>query len=99
MPFNIERQAAEPASLDEFVELFAEANPPAKDESALAEQAPLLTRLYENRQFIGDWLLNHVATRCTSQAQNLYSAQSIVMARMTRHFFLRINFWPSIDDE
>ena len=99
MPISIDRPHAESASLAEFVELFRDADPPAKDHEALAEQARLLTRLYENRQFIGDWLLNDLVNRCASQAGNLYSAQSMVMARLTPNFFLRVNFWPSADDE
>lgn len=99
MPLSPARPAAEACSLEEFIALFREADPAPKDADALAATAPLFARLYENRSFVGDWVINDLLTGCASQGRNLYSAQSIIMAQLARYFFLRVNFWPASDDE
>ena len=68
-------------------------------EQALATGAAALKRLANNRDFLGDLLIEQLKSRFgESTLDSNYGPQSIVLSRMRGNSFLRANIWPSEDE-
>ena len=68
-------------------------------EQALATGAAALKRLANNRDFLGDLLIEQLKSRFReSTLDSGYGPQSIVLSRMRGNSFLRANIWPSEDE-
>lgn len=69
------------------------------DEESLAEAAPLLKGLANNRNFLADIAVAELKDRCSRQSlENRYSSQVIMLHRASEKYFIRANFWPSPRD-
>jgi hypothetical protein len=84
--------------LPELVEALEEGFDP-RDEESMAQWAPHLRRLANNRRFLGDLVIEELKQHCGGQtARNQYSAQVVLLYGGSRKFLLRANFWPSESD-
>jgi hypothetical protein len=99
MPLTIncakDESAIELAELVEELEMRFD----PRDEEGLAQWAPALQRLANNRSFLGDLAIEELKQHCSDQtARNQYSAQVILLHGGSRKFVVRANFWPSETD-
>jgi hypothetical protein len=84
----------------EFVARLEENGATLDTEDALETQADLLGRLWANRDFLVDAALAALKERCgTQQATNGYGAQVMLLHRCEGRFFVRANFWPSLNED
>jgi hypothetical protein len=68
-------------------------------EEGLAAAAPMLGALSRNRNFLADFALAELKTRCARQRRaNPYSAQVILLRPPTDRYVLRAAFWPAERD-
>lgn len=72
----------------------------AEDEDALANAAGALRRLANNRDFLGDLMIERLKEGSTSPGHEgaSYGPQSMVLSSVSNGYFLRANFWPSEKD-
>lgn len=69
------------------------------DEESLADAAPLLKGLANNRDFLAEIAVTELKDRCTRQSlENRYSSQVIMLHRASEKYFIRANFWPGPGD-
>lgn len=99
MPRVIDLADDTAASLGACVDaLGAEGFDPA-DEGSLHHAARWLRRLGNDRAFLGDILIDHLAQRHRDDVlESGYGPQVIMLAPPTGAFFIRANIWPSLDD-
>jgi hypothetical protein len=99
MPVTIQCGADDSAiELAELVDTLEERFDP-RDEAGMAQWAPALRRLANNRRFLADLAIEELKQHCAGQtARNQYSAQVILLHGSSRKFVLRGNFWPSEND-
>lgn len=86
-------------TLDDLVDLLAEAKVDVRDEEAFASLGPALARLGRNRHFLGELALAELKQRCRGQVDgNAYGAQVLLLRPPDGRFVLRANFWPAAAD-
>jgi len=67
-----------------------------REEESLCHAAHWLRRLGNNRDFLGDMLVEELKSRHRDdQTRSSYSPQVVMLARPGGDFFLRANIWPS----
>jgi hypothetical protein len=92
--------AGEPIDFEEFIARLEEGGAALDQEDALERQADLLGRLCGNRTFLVDAALAALKERCGTQSMtNGYGAQVMLLHRREGRFFVRANFWPSLDED
>lgn len=70
-----------------------------RDEESLAHAALWLRRLGNNRDFLGDLIIEELASRHRDDVlDNTYGPQVIMLAPPNGSFFIRANLWPSLDE-
>ncbi len=95
MPRIIACNETDAIGFEDFIAALDEADCDFEDEDAFAALAPLLKRLANNRDFLGDRIVRELENRCAGQAgTNEYSTQ-VVMLHRAKNYFIRANFWPS----
>ena len=87
-------------TLDECVQGLREQGFVPGDEASLCGAARLLRQLGNNRDFLGDMLVEQLAARHREEdAANSYGPQVIMLAPPDGgDFFMRANIWPSTDE-
>jgi hypothetical protein len=66
---------------------------------SLAEAAPMLRALSRNRDFLADFAIAELKTRCAEQRRvNPYSAQVLLLQPASARYVLRAAFWPAAQD-
>lgn len=99
MPHVIDCEDAALASLAEATDAIATFGFDPHDEESLEHSALWLRRLGNDRDFLGDILIEHLAQRHREEADsNAYGPQVIMLAPPNGHFFIRANIWPSADE-
>lgn len=99
MPRVIDIDEAASCSLGECVEGLLENGFDARDEGSLLNGAAWLRRLGNNREFLGDLLIEQLADRQGAMGEESgYGPQAIVLSRLESGFFLRANIWPAQQD-
>jgi hypothetical protein len=89
-------QIADLAALVDWCE--SSAFDPASADS-LAEAAPMLRALSRNRDFLADFAVAELKTRCAEQRRiNPYSAQVLLLRPPSERYVLRAAFWPAAQD-
>lgn len=98
MPLTIDCPEDESSiDLGELVEALQGRFDP-RDEEGMAQWAPALRRLANNRNFLGDLAIKELKQHCSGQTElNQYSAQ-VILLHGQADFLLRANFWPSKSD-
>jgi hypothetical protein len=87
------------ASLGECCEALGAIGFDPHDEERLAAGALWLRRLGNNRDFLGDLLIDELASRHRDDVlDNAYGPQVIMLAPPNGNFFMRANLWPSLDE-
>lgn len=95
MPRVIAGSQSETADLEETIAALAVGFDPREDESTLATAAAL-ERLANNRDFLGDLLIDHLREGGKSDLpESSYGPQAIVLSPVRGGCFLRANIWPS----
>jgi hypothetical protein len=85
--------------LGDLVEALQSETADLNDDDCLASYAPMLRKLFNNRRFLGDLIVEELKQRCAGQiGRNHYSAQVILLHSGSRKFLLRANFWPAESD-
>ena len=70
-----------------------------EDEDSLAHAARWLRRLGNNRDFIGDMLVDELAGRHHEEIEkSSYGPQVIMLSEPSGEYFMRANIWPSADE-
>ncbi len=87
------------ASLAEMVDAISAVGFDPYDEDSLANGALWLRRLGNDRDFLGDILINELAQRHRDAVvSSAYSPQVVMLAPPNGQFFIRANIWPSPDE-
>ncbi|MEO1967654.1 MAG: transposase [Sphingomonadaceae bacterium] len=87
------------ADVAETVSALGEEGFNPADESSLSGAALALRRLGNNREFLGDMLVDGLRERQREIGEvNAYGAQAIMLARLPGGHFIRANIWPSEHD-
>lgn len=97
MPRLIAKGETRSASLEETIADLHGIGFDPQDESSVDHAARTLQRLANDRDFLGDLLLDMLAGRANSP-QSGYSPQAIVLSPPRGDWFLRANIWPSERD-
>ncbi|HEX8263132.1 MAG TPA: transposase [Allosphingosinicella sp.] len=98
MPRVIDTDTAEAIQLGDLVEALATGGFDPDDDSSLAAFAPALSRLGNNRSFLGDLVVEELKHSCAGQVErNHYSAQ-VILLHAAPGFTIRANFWPAAAD-
>ncbi len=99
MPRVIDLADEASCSLTECAEALGEHGFDPMDEESLAHGALWLRRLGNNAGFLGDLLLQNLASRHREEGSDqAYGPQSIVLSSHRGDCFLRANIWPGQDD-
>ena len=99
MPRMIESAETASHSLEDCLALLDAKPFDPLDEEALANGVIALKRLANDRQFLGDMLIEQLERRFRDTGlESSYGPQSIVLSRMRGRSFLRANIWPSEDE-
>ena len=89
--------------LGEFVEYLHDAKIDTADLASMAEAAPMLRRLANDRRFLVDIVAAEMKNYRRMQEGNSYGAQVFLLdtgpRRPGQNFFMRACFWPSGDDQ
>lgn len=96
MPRVIAAEDDASCSLDEATDALDSAGVDLRDEGSLAHAAGWLRRLGNDRDFLGDVLIEQLATG--DAIESGYGPQAIVLSGMRNGYFLRANVWPSEDE-
>ena len=87
------------ASLAETVDAVSAAGFDPYDADSLANAALWLRRLGNDRDFLGDILIDELAQRNRDAVvSSAYSPQVVMLAPPNGQFFIRANIWPSADE-
>lgn len=98
MPRLIETDTADKIELDDLVETLMRGGFDPRDEDSIAAFGPALARLGNNRDFLGDLVIEELKRGCARQAAgNHYTAQ-VILLHSAPTFALRANFWPAASD-
>lgn len=99
MPRVIDLADDRTAALDECVDALSAAGFDPEDEESLLHAAGWLRRLGNDRQFLGDLLIDQLAQRHRQDVlESSYGPQVIMLAPPNGQFFIRANIWPALDD-
>ncbi|WP_205518136.1 transposase [Sphingorhabdus sp. Alg239-R122] len=99
MPRILDIETDAVISLDECVGRLGQGGFDAGDGGSLHYAATALKQLANNRDFLGDMILDELkATAGNTESRGSgggYSAQVIMLSRPARSFYLRANIWPA----
>jgi len=99
MPRVIELADPECASLAECVDAISSAGFDPDADDSLLHAARWLRRLGNDRDFLGDILIDELARRHRDDVlDNSYGPQVVMLAPPNGQFFIRANIWPAADD-
>lgn len=99
MPRVIPIEDSQYAGLDDCTAAIAAAGFDPRDEDSLVHAALWLRRLGNNRTFLGDLLIEELASRHRQDVLgSAYGPQVIMLAPPNGQFFIRANLWPSLDE-
>ena len=102
MPLVIDNPSSESCSLPECIEALAELGFDADDAASTRAAADWLRRLANNRDFLGDLLVDRLAGRGGQEIASGYGPQAIILSRprdnRANSAFLRAAIWPSPQD-
>jgi hypothetical protein len=102
MPLVIDNPSADACSLPECIEALGELGFDADDPASTRAAADWLRRLANNRDFLGDLLVDRLAGRGGEDIASGYGPQAIVLSRPRDNrpgaAFLRAAIWPSPGD-
>ncbi|HCF25542.1 MAG TPA: transposase [Novosphingobium sp.] len=99
MPRVIEIADSAQASLEECSDAIAAFGFDPTDDESLDNAARWLRRLGNNREFLGDILVEQLAQRHREESlDNAYSPQVIMLSPPNGQFFMRANIWPSLHE-
>ncbi len=99
MPRVIECEDERAIALDECIDMLGDDGFDPHDEGSLNHGAFALRGLSNNRNFLGDMLVEQLTDRHREVgASSAYGAQAIVLSRVRGGCFLRANIWPSPRD-
>ncbi|MBC2777115.1 transposase [Parasphingopyxis marina] len=98
MPRELPCADREAIAFDDFIAALDASGFDARDEESFASLAPLLRKLSNNTDFLGNFIVRELETRCQEQsAKNRYGIQ-VLMLHSGPGYFIRANFWPSRTD-
>ena len=99
MPRELNPKANAPLSLEECVERLDCDGFDPTDEASLQNAAHLLAGLAANRSFLGDIIIDELASSSQDRDNaSAYGPQAIMLAGPRKGYFLRANIWPSRSD-
>ncbi|MCB2088398.1 MAG: transposase [Sphingomonadaceae bacterium] len=98
MPRIIDLVGSESCDLTECVDALNDKGFDPYDEDSLHHAAAWLRKLGNNRDFLGDLLVDQLAGRENIGVATAYSPQAIVLSGSDKGFFLRANIWPAEQD-
>ncbi|MCP5397403.1 MAG: transposase [Sphingomonadaceae bacterium] len=98
MPRIIDLAGSDSCDLSECVSALSETGFDPYDEDSLHHAAAWLRKLGNNKDFLGDLLIDQLAGRENIGVATAYSPQAIVLSDSDNGFFLRANIWPAEQD-
>lgn len=99
MPRVIELADERATSIAEMAEAIATHGFDPQDEDSLTHGAQWLRRLGNNHTFLGDLLIDELASRHRNDVlESAYGPQAVMLSPPNGRFFIRANLWPSADE-
>lgn len=99
MPRVIDCSSPESLCLQSAIAAIADRGFDARDETSVDHAALCLRQLGNDRDFLGDLIVDELRNRHREGADtSAYGAQSIMLSGPENGFFLRANIWPSPND-
>jgi len=98
MPDIVEIEDDETISFEEFLHLFKDLNLPRNKSECMLQSASIFKKLSNNKTFLPDLILSDLAQNCASQSESNYTAQIFMLGRISSHYHMRANIWPSRQD-
>ncbi|HEX2764764.1 MAG TPA: transposase [Allosphingosinicella sp.] len=99
MPRVIPTAGSDSLEMGDLVEALEGGGFDPGDEDSMAEFAPHLRKLCNNRHFLGDIVIEELKRQCAGQvARNQYGPQVVLLHGTSRKFLIRANFWPAAED-
>lgn len=95
MPMILRPSTRDVGSLEELMDYYSSID--MQDRDAIAEGAPALAALANNRGFLAQRIAAELKDAADLQRSNQYSSQVFFLGR-GKDFFVRANFWPAIED-
>ena len=101
MPHIVTSDETESSGLDDTLDRLDAYLFDTFDEESLSNATVALRRLFNNRDFLGDVLVERLAATHASpeEFESGYGPQSIVLSGVRNGYFLRANVWPAQTDE
>ncbi|MDC8832895.1 hypothetical protein [Alteromonas gilva] len=96
MPIKLRSSVKRSITVEDYVE-YVEQHVDLADPDSIIESADMLKALSNNRTFIADQITRELKDCTSLQENNKYSPQVLMIAN-GKNFFVRANFWPSLDD-
>ncbi len=99
MPLSLSCEDTSAIGLTDCLDMLGERPFDPADEASLENGTLALRRLANNRDFLGDMLVEQLADRHREIGeQSAYGPQAIVLSNLREGSFLRANIWPSERD-
>lgn len=98
MPVRLQIDDDASIELEELVDACHAVGDALPTVDGLAQVAPMLRRLGNNRRLVGDRLIAMLKDAKSSRTGGTYSPQVIMLYPPDRHLFMRANIWPSLND-
>lgn len=99
MPRVIDYCDDRPCELGDCLEALETEGYKPYEEESLMHAARWLRRLGNNRQFLGDMMLEELKQGVdVAEDASSYGPQVVMLSGLGREYYMRANFWPSVDE-
>ena len=99
MPRLIDAETDETLTLAQLVEMLETGDFDPMDEDNFASWGVQLRKLANDRNFLGDMVIDELKQRCEGQVRtNQYNPQVVMLHGSAGRYIIRANFWPALKD-
>src|SRR5687768_16411301 len=99
MPRVVDARTEESIEIGDLVEMLETGPFDPDDEECFVSWGEALKKLANNRQFLGDLIVEELRQSCAGTLpRSAYSPQVIIIHGGSKKFLLRANFWPAAGD-
>lgn len=97
MTIILNHETSKSIELADFIDALHERGTDAHDKESLMEASDLLKQLYNNRDFLGQYIIGQLRDNTTFERNTAYNSQVLVLYSCPK-FSIRVNVWPSVKD-
>ncbi len=99
MSVSVSARSRNIIGLSEFMELYRQGKYDASDPESLVEAAPILAALNNNKDFLGEFILDQLKTSLSYQRDNFYGPAVLKLGNPTETTMMRANIWAAKTDD